>query len=74
MDPARRLLARLDEIGKALERAGDALALIGLGSSGVELERLDDYSDLDFFVVVAAGRKRRFVERLDWLGAVAHTH
>ena len=69
MDRARRLLARLDEIGYALEQAGGALALIGLGSSGVELERLDEYSDLDFFVVVAPGHKRRFVEDLGWLAA-----
>ena len=75
MERARRLLARLDEIGEALEQDGDALALIGLGSAGVELERLDDYSDLDFFVVAAPGRKRRFVESLDWLeraGPVAY--
>ena len=43
------LLKRLDDIGQSLERSGHALALIGLGSVGVELDRLDSYSDLDFF-------------------------
>jgi len=61
------LLPRLDAIGRSLERAGHALALLGLGSVGVELERLDDDSDLDFFAIVEEGFKARFVEDLDWL-------
>ena len=67
----RRLLARLDDIGRALAETGQALALIGLGSVGLELDRLDAYSDLDFFAIVRPGHKGRFVERLDWLEAVA---
>lgn len=65
-----RLLSRLNAIGEALAQSGRALALIGLGSVGAELERLDDYSDLDFFVIVEPGHKPEFVNRLDWLGAV----
>jgi hypothetical protein len=38
MEPSL-LLKRLDEIGRSLARSGHALALIGLGSVGVELER-----------------------------------
>lgn len=64
------LLARLDEIGSSLEKAGNALALIGLGSVGLERERLDDFSDLDFFAIVEDGWKGRFIERLDWLESV----
>jgi hypothetical protein len=52
MNDSLPLLYRLDEIGKSLEKSGHALALIGLGSVGLELERLDQYSDLDFFVIV----------------------
>jgi len=37
----------------------------------VELERLDEHSDLDFFVVVEPGRKARFLDDLDWLRAIA---
>lgn len=69
VDTRGRLLARLDEIGRALARSGHALALLGLGSVGLELERLDDYSDLDFFVLVEAGHKRAYLEHLDWLSA-----
>lgn len=64
------LLKRLDEIGHSLERSGHALALIGLGSVGVELDRLDQYSDLDFFVIVEEGYKRTYIDSLQWLSNV----
>jgi hypothetical protein len=63
------LLARLDAIGAELRTHDEALALIGLGSVGLETARLDRWSDLDFFVVVAPGAKQRFVTQLDWLVA-----
>jgi hypothetical protein len=65
------LLTRLDQIGQSLAQSGHALALIGLGSVGEELHRLDEYSDLDFFAIVEAGYKRRYIEDLDWLSAIA---
>lgn len=65
------LLKRLDEIGQSLAQSGGALALIGLGSVGEELHRLDEFSDLDFFVIVEAGYKRRYIENLDWLSRLA---
>lgn len=64
------LLARLDAIGESLARSGHALALIGLGSVGTELARLDAYSDLDFFAIVEPGYKERYIEQLDWLSAL----
>jgi hypothetical protein len=64
------LLQRLDEIGQSLERSGHALALIGLGSVGIELERLDAYSDLDFFVIVEPGYKSSYLNDLAWLSAI----
>ncbi len=64
------LLARLDAIGRSLEGSGHALALIGLGSVGLELDRLDAYSDLDFFAIVEDRYKLRYIENLDWLSAV----
>jgi lincosamide nucleotidyltransferase B/F len=69
MDSENPLLARLDAIGHALAATGDALALIGLGSVGVELDRLDAYSDLDFFVIARDGCKRRLFEDLGWISA-----
>jgi hypothetical protein len=63
------LLQRLDAIGASLATRPDALALIGLGSCGVETHRLDEWSDLDFFVIVQAGAKQAYLRNLDWLEA-----
>ena len=69
MDTPARLLERLEAIGQSLAKTGSALALIGLGSVGQELERLDAYSDLDFFVIVQPGAKKAFLDDLSWLSA-----
>ncbi|MFV9505164.1 MAG: hypothetical protein AB4911_11430 [Oscillochloridaceae bacterium umkhey_bin13] len=69
--PPAVLVARLDAIGVALSRRPDALALIGLGSTGLERDRLDAYSDLDFFVVVERDAKPRYLANLDWLADAA---
>ncbi len=61
------LLQRLDDIGQSLAQSGHALALIGLGSVGEEVHRLDEYSDLDFFAIVEPGYKHHYLENLDWL-------
>ena len=70
MNPAA-LLARLNGIGDSLAQSGHALALIGLGSVGSELHRLDEYSDLDFFAIVEDGYKQRYIGELDWLSRLA---
>lgn len=61
------LLKRLDEIGGSLALSGRALALIGCGSVGLELERLDEYSDLDFLAIVEPGAKQSYLDDLSWL-------
>lgn len=67
----QRLLDRLDRIGEALRDRGDALALLGLGSVGRDLHRLDEHSDLDFFAVVEDDAKPGYLDRVDWLEAAA---
>jgi hypothetical protein len=66
----QQLLQRLDAIGESLSGSDQALALIGLGSVGLERDRLDEYSDLDFFVIVSPGNKMKFIQSLDWLERV----
>lgn len=65
--PEQRLLDRLDRIGEILRERGDALALIGLGSVGRDLHRLDEHSDLDFFAVVDDSAKQHYLDSLSWL-------
>lgn len=62
-----RTLERLDAISQGLAHREGARALLALGSSGLERERFDDYSDLDFFLIVAPGYKQKYLEQLDWL-------
>jgi len=66
----QRLLQRLDAIGAVLARDTQALALLGLGSVGVERDRLDAYSDLDFFAIVQPDAKQRYITDLTWLERV----
>jgi lincosamide nucleotidyltransferase B/F len=68
---AVHLLERLELIARQLEASGHASMLIGLGSVGRELERIDAYSDLDFFVVVQPGFKAHYLEDLSWLTGIA---
>jgi hypothetical protein len=65
------LLNRLTSIGDSLATRETALALIGLGSVGLEFERLDRFSDLDFFVIVKAGNKAHYLTDLSWLTDIA---
>lgn len=63
----QRLLERLVALADSVRERGGVIAVLGLGSVGTDLERLDDHSDLDFFVVVDDGAERRFRDELDWL-------
>src|SRR5215470_14909846 len=71
MTPPELLLQRLDAIARALPSRGDAVALIGVGSVGRALDRIDEHSDLDFFVIVDDGAKQRYLDDIDWLEAAA---
>lgn len=70
MPKTQQLLERLNAIGAVLKDSGTALALLGLGSVGIEMERLDEYSDLDFFVIVKPGLKAYYIDNLTWLATL----
>lgn len=65
-----QLLQRLEQLGAVLSGRGDAIALIGQGSVGADTHRLDEHSDLDFFVVVEREAKPRYIGSIDWLEAL----
>lgn len=67
--PPALLLARLEAIAHVLADRPDALGLVAVGSSGAERDRLDAFSDLDFFVAVADGAKADYIADLGWLAA-----
>ncbi|WP_152541269.1 hypothetical protein [Kallotenue papyrolyticum] len=71
MASPQHLLDRLHAIGVSLATTEHALALIALGSVGVELDRLDAYSDLDFYVLAKDGYKAWFLNDLTWLNRIA---
>lgn len=61
---------RLQQIALSLSKHDHALALLGLGSVGVETARMDEYSDLDFFAIVEKGYKTEFLQDLTWLSDI----
>jgi hypothetical protein len=65
------LKQRLNAIADSLKNSGQAYALLGLGSAGCEQNRMDAYSDLDFFAIVKEGQKQHFIQNLFWLTDIA---
>jgi hypothetical protein len=65
-----KLLIRLEEIGQAVAGTGRCLALLGLGSVGQERDRLDEFSDLDFFVITRPGETASMLQDLSWLTSI----
>jgi len=65
-----RLQNRLNDLGKYLYSLESSIALLALGSCA-ETSRMDEYSDLDFFLIVKDGTKKEFLIDLDWLEAVS---
>ncbi|MFC0007736.1 hypothetical protein [Micromonospora siamensis] len=63
------MLRRLDDLATHLATRPDVIALLGLGSAGAEHDRLDDHSDLDFFLIVDDGAVAGYVDDVSWLAA-----
>lgn len=63
----KRLFQRLEDLASILSKEKNTLALMALGSVGVEKERVDEFSDLDFFVIVEDEYKQKYIDDLSWL-------
>lgn len=61
-------LGRLDRLAHILARDTSIVAVLGLGSAGVQTDRFDEHSDIDFFVVVdSCAAKQRLLDDVGWL-------
>lgn len=63
------LIKRMELIGQTMSNNIDVLAVLALGSIGVEHERLDAYSDLDFYIITEDSMKHVLIDDLAWLHA-----
>ncbi len=60
------LIQRMNEISNHLKQFKEVKCLLGLGSLS-EVSRLDEYSDLDFFLIVENDYKEKYIDDLSWL-------
>jgi lincosamide nucleotidyltransferase B/F len=64
------LLRRLAEITQAAVGTGQVRAVLALGSIGLEMARIDQYSDLDVWIIAEDGFNQGLIDDLSWLTAV----
>lgn len=67
MNSIAALEQRLQDLAAVVAADPAGLALLGLGSVGLETSRLDVWSDLDFFVIVSPGHKAQWLAEPSWL-------
>jgi len=60
------IIHRINELITHFEKDPRILCFLGLGSLA-NFHRLDDYSDLDFFLIVEDHEKQNFINDLSWL-------
>ena len=61
-----KVLNRMEQLADHVANIKEVRCLLGLGSISSH-DRLDDFSDIDFFLIVENGHKKRFMDKLDWL-------
>lgn len=58
----------LESLSGAAQKSSHAIALVGAGSAGAEVARMDQYSDIDFFLIVEDGFSSEFINDNSWFG------
>jgi lincosamide nucleotidyltransferase len=58
----------LESLSGAAQKSSHAIALVGAGSAGAEVARMDQYSDIDFFLIVEDGFSSGFINDNSWFG------
>lgn len=65
-----KLYHRLNQLSNSLSLREDCLGLLALGSCA-DIDRMDQWSDLDFFVIVDKGKQETYLNNLNWLESCA---
>lgn len=65
-----KLYHRLNQLSDSLSKRDDCLGLLALGSCA-DIDRMDQWSDLDFFVLVDKDKQESYLNNLNWLEACA---
>ena len=60
----------LETLSLAAQKSPHAIALVGAGSAGAESSRMDEYSDIDFFLIVEDGFSANFINDNSWFGSL----
>jgi len=58
----------IETLSNAARNSPHAIAFIGAGSAGAEIARMDQYSDIDFFLIVEDGFSSGFINDNSWFG------
>ena len=61
-----KVYQRMIELKDHVSKIKEVRCLLGLGSIS-NLDRLDDFSDIDFFLIVENGQKEKYINDLSWL-------
>ena len=61
-----KLYNRLIQLSNILSQREDCLGLLALGSCA-DIDRMDQWSDLDFFVIVEKDKQESYLNNLNWL-------
>ena len=66
----QRVKETLETLSLAAQKSPHAIALVGAGSAGAESSRMDEYSDIDFFLIVEDGFSANFINDNSWFGSL----
>ena len=70
MEPKLRIIREtLEILSHQAQNSPHAIALVGAGSAGTEIIRMDQYSDIDFFLIVEDGFSKEFIDDNSWFGS-----
>ena len=64
----QRLKETLETLSISAQKSPHTIALVGAGSAGAEISRMDEFSDIDFFLIVEDGYSSDFINDNSWFG------